>query len=84
VKPFVTYTLLRLALFVGCYSLIIGFYMLLNGVSSVPRFWPLLLAVVLSSILSFPLLRGPRERFAQRIEERAARFEERRAREDVD
>lgn len=60
VKPFAVYTLLRLALFVGCYSLIIAVYMLVNGVTHVPRFWPLLVAVVLSSLLSYPLLRGPR------------------------
>lgn len=88
VKPFAVYTLLRLALFVGCYSLIIAVYMLVNGVDHIPRFWPLLAAVVLSSLLSFPLLRGPREQFAVRVEERANRaaqkFDERKAREDVD
>jgi len=88
VKPFVTYTVLRLALFVACYSLIIGVYMAFAGVDQVPRFWPLLAAVVVSSALSIPLLRGPREAFAQRVEKRAeaaARaFDERRSREDVD
>lgn len=88
VKPFVVYTLLRVALFVACYSLTIGIYMLLAGTDSVPVLWPLLVAVVLSSLLSYPLLRGPRERFALRIEERAQRaterFEAAKAKEDVD
>lgn len=88
VKPFVVYTLLRVALFVACYSLTIGVYMLLAGTDSVPVLWPLLVAVVVSSLLSYPLLRGPRERFARRIEERAQRaterFEASKAKEDVD
>ncbi|MDP3967341.1 MAG: DUF4229 domain-containing protein [Nocardioides sp.] len=87
-KPFVIYTLLRVALFVACYSLTIGVYMLVAGTDSVPVLWPLLVAVVLSSLLSYPLLRGPRVRFAQRIEERAQRaterFEASKAKEDVD
>ena len=63
-------------------------YMLLAGTDSVPVLWPLLVAVVVSSLLSYPLLRGPRERFALRIEERARRaterFEATKAKEDVD
>ena len=48
----------------------------------------LLGAAVISSALSLKVLSGPRERLAKNVEERAARakdrFEEIRAREDVD
>jgi hypothetical protein len=50
--------------------------------------WPFVAAIVASSLLALRFLRGPRERFARRVEERAARatarFEELRAREDDD
>ena len=50
--------------------------------------WPLLLAAVLSTLLSAYLLRDLRERFAQQVSARAdrmsTRFEEMRAREDTD
>jgi hypothetical protein len=48
----------------------------------------LVVAAVVSSLLSLRLLAGPRERFAESVEARAARakgrFEEMRSREDVD
>ena len=54
----------------------------------VPLLWVLVIAFVVSGVASYFLLNRPRERFAQRVDERARRasaaFEERKAREDVD
>lgn len=87
VREFAVYTALRLGLFVVCYAVIGGLYALLFGSRGVVL-WPLLLAVVVSSVLSVTLLRRQREAFALRVQQRAdraaARFEERRSREDVD
>jgi hypothetical protein len=88
VKEFATYTLARLGLFVASYAIIAGGYMLITRAGSVPILWPLLAAAAVSAVASFYLLRGPRERFAQRVDERAAaaarRFEAARAKEDQD
>jgi predicted Co/Zn/Cd cation transporter (cation efflux family) len=88
VKEFVVYTVARLALFVASYAVIAAVYMLVSGTSSVPLVWPLLLAAVVSAVASLYLLKGPRERFAARVEQRASnisrRFEEARAKEDQD
>jgi hypothetical protein len=88
VKEFAVYTVARLGLFVASYAVIAAVYMLLSGTSSVPLVWPLLLAAVVSAVASIYLLRGPRARFAARVEARAAnisrRFEEARAKEDQD
>ena len=87
VKEFAVYTALRLGLFVVCYAVLGGLYLALFGSRGVV-IWPFLLAVVVSSVLSVTLLRRQREAFALRVQQRAdraaARFEERRAREDVD
>ena len=88
VKEFTVYTLGRLGLFVAAYAHVVGIYMLAAGTSHIPVIWPFLVAVVLSAVASYYLLKGPRERFALRVQERAAnatrRFEEARAKEDVD
>ena len=87
VKEFAVYTALRLGLFVVCYAVLGGLYLLLFGSQGVVL-WPFLLAVVVSSVLSVTLLRRQREAFALRVQQRAeqasARFEERRSREDAD
>lgn len=87
-KEFAVYTVARIALFVASYAVIAGAYVLLSGTSSVPLVWPLLLAAVVSAVASLYLLKGPRARFAARVEERASnisrRFEEARAKEDQD
>jgi HAMP domain-containing protein len=50
--------------------------------------WAVVLAAVVSAVASYYLLRGPRERFAARVEDRAGRMtrkiEESRTKEDVD
>jgi hypothetical protein len=88
VKDFAIYTLARIGLFVASYAVIAGVWMLASGSRSVPILWPLLLAAVVSAVASFYLLRGPRERFAARVDARASaavrRFEEVRAKEDQD
>jgi mannitol-specific phosphotransferase system IIBC component len=88
VKEFVVYTLARLGLLVASYAVIVGVYMLLQGTDHVPLLWPILAAAVVSAIASYYLLKGPRERFAARVDARARaasqRFEERRSREDDD
>lgn len=87
-KEFVIYTVARLGLFVASYAVISGIYMLVTGTDSVPLIWPLLLAAIVSAVASLYLLKGPRTRFAARVEQRAAtmtrRFEEARAKEDQD
>lgn len=87
-KEFAIYTLARIGLFVASYAVIAGVWTLASGSSSVPILWPLLLAAVVSAVASFYLLRGPRERFAARVDARASaaarRFEEVRSKEDRD
>ena len=80
------YTLARLGLFVASYALVVGVYLLVTGGDRVPLIWPFLVAVVISAVASFYLLRRMRERFALVVEARANRasqkFEEMRAKED--
>jgi hypothetical protein len=86
VKEFVIYTLARLGLFVASYAVVTGIYLLVTGADSVPLFWPLLVAIVISSIASVYLLKGQRNRFATVVDRRATaatrRFEQARAKED--
>jgi hypothetical protein len=87
VKAFAIYTLLRLALFVACYAVLGGLYVLLVG-NTGALVWPFLAAIVVSSVLSLKFLAPQRERFADVVQARAeratARFEERKAREDAE
>ena len=86
-KAFVIYTGLRLALFVATYIVLGGLYLLVIGQTG-SLVWPFLGAVVVSSLLSLKFLAPQREAFAAVVDARAhkaaARFEERKAREDVD
>jgi hypothetical protein len=88
VKEFAVYTAARIGLFIASYAVIAGVYMLVSGSSHVPLFWPFVLAALVSAVASYYLLSGQRARFAARVEQRAAnlsrRFEDARAREDVD
>jgi H+/Cl- antiporter ClcA len=88
VKEFVVYTAARLGIFVASYALVAGIYMLVARTDQLPLLWPFFVAVVLSAVVSVYLLRGPRQRFAARVEQRAMaatrRFEEIRAKEDED
>ena len=86
-KEFVVYTGLRLLLFVSSFLVIGGVWALFSD-EDVNLLIPLLGAMVLSAIGSYYLLKGPRERFAAKIEERANRaaskFDEMRSKEDAD
>ena len=85
-KEFWTYTLLRIALFVGTTAVVWGVYALIAD--TINLLVVVLVAAVISSVLSWKLLAGPRNRFAASVEARAsratARFEESKAREDTD
>ncbi len=85
-KEFVVYTALRLAMFVAAFAIVAGIW--LAVADSIPVLWVLVIALVISGVASYFVLNTPRERFAQRVDERARKateaFEERRAREDVD
>lgn len=88
VKPFVTYTLARVGLFVVVFGIIwlIGFsWMEWNSINVL---WTMLIALAVSAVLGIVLLRTLRERLAASVQQRAARmterFEESRGVEDID
>lgn len=85
-KEFVVYTALRILLFLASLAIVIGVWMLIAD--QVPILWAVVIAFAVSGVASYFLLNGPRVAFARRVEERAeratTRFEERRAREDVE
>jgi hypothetical protein len=87
VKELVVYTAARFGLFLAIFGVILGGYAAVAG-TPVPVLWPLLLAAVLSTLVSSYLLRGMRERLAVKVQERAGRmsqrFEEMKAKEDFD
>jgi mannitol-specific phosphotransferase system IIBC component len=87
VKEFIVYTAARFGVFAGVYGVVIGAYVLVAG-TPVPVLWPLLVAAVVSTVLSAYLLRGMRDRFAAKVHQRAERMSQRfdhmRAKEDVD
>ncbi len=86
-KAFLSYTVLRLGLFVTTYVVLAGLWVLAFGQDGM-LLVPLIAAVIVSSLISLKLLAPQRERFAAVVEARADRaarkFEERKAREDVD
>lgn len=87
-KPFVTYTLARLGLFVAAYALIWPVASIWLDFSAITNLWVMLIALALSAIASVFLLGGLRQKLAQRVHERAERMtqrmEESRSAEDVD
>ncbi len=86
-KEFAVYTVMRLALFLGSFGVVAGVWALVTG-GRVPAVPALVLALVISGITSYYLLRRQREAFAAKVEAKASRgvqkFENRRAGEDVD
>jgi hypothetical protein len=84
VKEFVIYTGLRLLLLASSFAIIAGIWLAVTD--ELPLLWPILLAFLVSGVASYFLLNPQRERFARRVEERAARataaFEQMKARED--
>ena len=86
VKEFVVYTLLRLVLFAASFAIVAGIW--LAVADEVPVLWVFVTAFVISGLASYFVLNPQRERFAQRVDERARRasaaFEAHKAREDAD
>jgi len=86
VKEFAVYTLLRLVLLAASFAIVAGIW--LAVADEVPLLWVLVIAFVVSGVASYFILNRPRERFAQRVDERARRasaaFEARKAREDAE
>jgi predicted PurR-regulated permease PerM len=78
--------LLRLVLLAGSFAIVAGIWLAVDD--EVPLLWALVIAFVMSGVVSYFVLNHPRERFAQRVDERARRasaaFEARKAREDVE
>lgn len=85
-KEFVVYTLLRAALFLAVYSIVLVVWTLLTDANGVIHFIPVVIAFLISGIGSYIVLDRPREALAQRIDRRAQRisenFDKARARED--
>jgi hypothetical protein len=73
VKEFLVYTAARFAVFGGCAVLSFGLFWVISGGEDVPVLWPLLLAAVLSVLVSAWLLRDLRDRFAASVQARADR-----------
>jgi hypothetical protein len=86
VKEFWIYTGLRLLLFVASVAVVFGIWIAVAG--SAPVMWVLLIGLVVSGIGSYFLLGRQRKALAQHVDDRARRaterFEELRAKEDVD
>lgn len=87
-KYFLIYTAARIGLFLACWALLIGIGSLISDDNRNVMIWSLVGGGVLSSVLSLKLLNGPRERFAQSVQERAERaklrFDEMKTAEDTD
>ncbi len=86
VKEFWIYSALRLGLFAASLGVVAGVWYLAAG--SVPVFWAVVVALLVSGIGSYFVLAGQREALARRVQVRAdrakERFEEMKAKEDVD
>ncbi len=86
VKAFWVYTVLRVLLFVATAAVVFGIWLAIAG--SAPIMWVLVIAFLVSGVASYFLLDPQRTAFARQVDERAHRaaekFEEMRAKEDVD
>ena len=87
-KEFAVYTLARIGLFAAALAVFLGVWVLVGLGTGPELLVPVLVAAVVSAVASFYLLKGPRERFAAKVQVRAEnaarRFEEARAKEDED
>lgn len=85
-KEFWIYTLMRLGLFVGAFCIVFALWFVIAG--QVPVVWVIVIAFIISGVLSLVLLDKQRAAFAQKVETRAGRvserYEEMRAKEDDD
>ena len=86
-KEFVVYTVMRLALFMASFGIVVGIMALVFD-GQLNLFWAVILAFLISGVASFYVLDRQREAFARWVEARAARasaaFEQRKAHEDQD
>ena len=86
VKAFWTYTVLRVLLFVATAAVVFGIWLAVAGSAQILPV--LVIAFLLSGVASYFLLNPQRSAFARQVDERAHRaaekFEEMRAKEDVD
>ena len=86
VKEFWIYTGLRLALFAATAAVVFGIWLAVEG--SANLMWVLIIALVVSGVASYLLLGRQRAALARHVDARARRasskFEEMRAKEDVD
>ena len=73
-KEFALYTAARLGVFVGCYAVVLGLVTLVGGRSAASGLWPLVVAVLVSAVVSAYALRGLRDRFSARVQSRADRI----------
>ncbi|MBC7593954.1 MAG: DUF4229 domain-containing protein [Kineosporiaceae bacterium] len=87
-KPFVTYTLARLGLFVASYAVVWLVASIWLDFSAIANLWVLLVALLVSAVAAMFLLGGLRQKLAQSVQDRASRMtqriEESRSAEDVD
>ena len=85
-KEFWTYTGLRLLLFAGSVVVVGGIWLAVTGSANV--MWVLLISLAFSGLASYFLLGRQRRALAQHVDDRARRaterFEELKAKEDVD
>ncbi len=74
VVVFALYTAARLGIFVGCYALVLALVALVAGRDAAAGMWPLVVAVLVSAVVSAYALRGMRDRFTARVHARADRI----------
>lgn len=75
-KPFALYTAARLVLFAATWGLVWLVASIWLEWSSVTALWTALIAMAISALASFVLLRDLRQRLAQRVDERAVRMQQ--------
>ncbi len=73
-KEFALYTVARLGLFVACYAVVLALVAMVAGRDAASGIWPLIVAVLVSAVVSVYALRGLRERVTARVYERADRM----------
>lgn len=82
------YTLLRVGMFAGSLAIVSGIWALVSADNSVPMIWAVVIAFVISGLLSVKLLNPQREALARNVQTRAerasAKFEQMKAKEDTD
>jgi mannitol-specific phosphotransferase system IIBC component len=87
VKEFVVYTVMRVLLFAASFGVIAGIWAALND-GEVHIFWAVILAFLVSGVVSWFILNRQREAFAHKVADRASKasaaFEAHKAKEDDD